>query len=91
MKKSDSSFLALLSDFFFIIQWNEKGLGAKVITKKKHDLKIMLHLVIIMVWFLFYWISWKVFPCLMSPVLNPFLNQYILCSEVPWVKESGTI
>ena len=39
---------------------------------------------------LYYRISSKVVPCLMSPVLKPFLNQYILCSDDPWVKESGT-
>lgn len=32
----------------------------------------------------------KVSPCDISPVLNPFLNQNILCAEVPCVKASGT-
>lgn len=43
------------------------------------------------IWFMYYLISSKVVHCLMSPVLKPFLNQYILCSDVPCVKESGTI
>jgi len=32
----------------------------------------------------------NVFPWLMSPVSYPFLNQYILCADVPCVKVSGT-
>lgn len=35
------------------------------------------------------YISAKVSPCLISPLLKPFINQYIRCSEVPWVKVSG--
>ena len=32
----------------------------------------------------------KVSPWLGSPVSKPFLNQYILCLEVPCVNASGT-
>jgi len=58
--------------------------------QKKHDSYIMLFSGYY-IWFVYYLISSKVVPCLISPVLKPFLNQYILCSDVPWVKESGTI
>src|SRR6185295_1975607 len=32
----------------------------------------------------------NVSPCLKSPVSSPLRNQRTLCSEVPWVNESGT-
>ena len=33
---------------------------------------------------------WKVVPCETSPVSKPFLNHFIRCLEVPWLKDSGT-
>ena len=33
----------------------------------------------------------KVSPCLMSPVVMPFFSQRARCSEVPWLKLSGTV
>ena len=31
-----------------------------------------------------------VLQAVISPLLIPFLNQVTLCSDEPWVKESGT-
>ncbi|SDY77721.1 hypothetical protein SAMN05444397_102220 [Flavobacterium aquidurense] len=59
------------------------------LSKKSMTFKSCFILVII-VWFINYLISAKVSPWLMSPVLKPFLNQYILCSDDPCVNESGT-
>jgi|GEM_PF-4249812 len=68
---------------FWNLSQRALNLDFKILEIKKAQLTSCAFLVGNYLVLMYYLISSNVVPCLISPVVKPFLNQYILCSEVP--------